>query len=131
MKALKDFISESMNENQNEKMSKTFEFDFTDIEAAKDLLESFKDKENAEVKDNKIKLTVSNENKASSEIESLSSKIKEIRSEQKNFSDEQYAQKTKKLESKLSEIDEFLKEIDTNEKVEKKEETKDDENNKE
>ena len=122
MKALKDFISESINEEAKEsKMSKTFEFDFTDIEGAKEILDSFKDKENVEIDENKLKLTISDTNKATSEIDTLTSKIKDIRGAQKNFSDESYAQKTKKLESKLSEVDEFLKEIDTATETEKKE----------
>jgi len=112
MKHLEDYINESINLNESEE-SKSITFDFSDLENAKETLDSLKDQEGCEIEDNKLTVTITQDNvdKLDTVQDILQKYTDTIRSSVKRSSDEQYAQKTKKFAEKLAEFNETLDKI--------------------
>lgn len=125
MKSLKEYLIESnVIESSECTDSKTFIFDFTDIENGEETVKSLEGKENYSIDGNKVTVTICNGKETDTEI--LKQAIESIRKQSKNASNEQYAQKTKALATKLSELFDYQDSLAEQSKEEetKKEETK-------
>ena len=107
MKHLQEFINEQIEDS----CKKSITFDFTDLEDGEDTLKSFEDKENCEVKDNK--LTVSVCNKLDSVQDILQQYGDKLRRSSKATNDESYAKKVKKFNSKVEELNNAIEEMNS------------------
>ena len=113
MKSLLEFINEQAEINEAASKSKTFTFNFKDLENGEDTLKSFEEKENCKIEDNKLTITVNDDNfdKLTEIVDSLKKYSDTIRKSQKVSSDEQYAQKTKSFEDKVNELTIAIEEL--------------------
>jgi len=133
MKSLQEFIIEKAEIDVTEaKESNEIVFNFDDLENAKETLDSLKDQEGCEIEDNKLTVTITQDNvdKLDTVQDILQKYTDTIRSSVKRSSDESYAQKTKKFAEKLAEFNETLDKIANpeDENDDKKEETDKDKN---
>lgn len=112
MKSLQDFIIESGEINEG-KDTASITFDFTDLENAKETIESIQDKEGVEVDDQKVTVTINKDNvaKLDSVQDILQQYSETIRNSTKRTNDEQYAQKTKSFAEKVGELNDAIDEI--------------------
>lgn len=119
MKSLKAYLMESNGCDSGKcTESKTFTFDFTDIENGEETVKSLEGKENYAIDGNKVTVTVCKDCKT--DIEILQQAIEHARHSQKVSSNEQYAQKTKKLEATLGELFDYQDELENQEELEDK-----------
>ena len=119
MRSLKEYLIESnVSEAAECTDSKTFTFDFTDIENGEETVKSFEGKENYAIDGNKVTVTICKDKETDTEI--LQQAVQSIRKQQKNSSNEQYAQKTKKLEVTLGELFDYQDELENQEDLEEK-----------
>ncbi len=113
MKSLQDFIIESSQEINEGKDTASITFDFTDLENAKETIESIQDKEGVSVDGDKVTITINKDNVA--KLESVQDILQQysstIRKSQKRSSDEQYAQKTVAFEKKVGELNDAIDKI--------------------
>ena len=113
MRTLKDYILESTYIAEAED-SKSITFDFTDLENAKETIESLNGKEGVETSENSITVTVTADNavKLTTVQDILQQFAQTVRSSQKRYSDEKYAQKTKSFETKVGELNDAIDEFE-------------------
>ena len=113
MRTLKDYILESTYIAEAEN-SKSITFDFTDLENAKETIESLNGKEGVETSENSITVTVTADNavKLTTVQDILQQFAQTVRSSQKRYSDEKYAQKTKSFETKVGELNDAIDEFE-------------------
>lgn len=129
MKTLLEYLQEKTEIIEASEESKTFEFNFNDIENKDDILKSFTDMDNVEVDGDVVKLTVSKDNMTDPALEILQSTIERLRKSSQSINNEQYAQKTKNLKVRLSEVFDYIDTLNDNEEEEEgnKEDKEDDE----
>ena len=112
MKHLQDYIIEQAQVNEAA-ASKSITFDFTDLENAKETIDSLKEKEGVTVDGDKltVEVTADNVDKLDTVQDILQQYSDTLRNSQKRSSDEQYAQKTVSFEKKVGELNDALDEI--------------------
>lgn len=132
MKSLLEYIKEQQ-EEKNTSSSKTFKFNFKDMEGAKEAIESFNsaagENLNYSSDESSISFTLTKENfaEATTFITAVKDYIKKLGTNTvKRSSDSQYADKVHKMEDKIDEMDKIIADFSTEEKTEEPE-TKDDE----
>ena len=108
MKHLQEFINEQINITEASEESKSFTFDFTDMENGEDIVKSLTDKENVTVDGNKVTVEIKKDANIETVQDILQQSIQTLRKSQKSINDEAYAQKTAKLEKTLGEMNEFI-----------------------
>jgi len=113
MKRLQDFIIESSQEINEGKDTASITFDFTDLENAKETIESIQDKEGVEVDDQKVTVTINKDNVAKLDTvqDILQQYAETIRNSNKRSENEEYAQKTKAFAEKVGEFNDALDKI--------------------
>ena len=113
MKRLQDFIIESSQEINEGKDTASITFDFTDLENAKETIDSIQDKEGVEVDDQKVTVTINKDNVAKLDTvqDILQQYAETIRNSNKRSENEEYAQKTKAFAEKVGEFNDALDKI--------------------
>ena len=128
MKSLLEYIREQQ-EEQKTVSSKTFKFNFKDMEGAKEAIESFNsaagENFNYSSDENSISFTLTKDNfaEASAFITAVKDYIKKLSTNTvKRSSDSQYADRVHKMEDKLNELDNLITDFSTEEKTEEPDE---------
>ena len=125
MKSLKDFLIESKSNDETPE-SKSFTFNFADMENADDIIKSLEENDNVSIDDKKVSVTVSKDANIDTVQDILQQSIQTLRKSSKSINDEQYAQKTAALERTLGEMNDFIDEL--NDEPEENEEDNKEEN---
>lgn len=117
MKTLVDYIKEACEDGSCK--SKTFKFNFTDLESAEDTIKAVqeiadKDGVKVEIEDNIVNVTVdaNDTDKAEGLFELLQDYSHKRMSDSKRASDESYAQKTSKFEATLNKWRDFIDDLE-------------------
>lgn len=110
MKSLKDFLIESKSNDETPE-SKSFTFNFADMENADDIIKSLEENDNVSIDDKKVSVTVSKDANIDTVQDILQQSIQTLRKSSKSINDEQYAQKTAALERTLGEMNDFIDEL--------------------
>jgi len=112
MKHLQEFISEAIEVVEASEESKSFTFDFTDIENGEETVKSLEEKENVSIEDQKVTVTIKKDVNIDTVQDILQQAIQVARKSQKSINDESYAQKTAKLEKTLGEMNDFIDKVE-------------------
>lgn len=130
MKTLLDYIKESCEDGSCK--SKTFKFNFTDLESAEDTIKAVqeiadKDGVKVDVEDSIVKVTVDagNTDKAEGLFELLQDYSHKRMSDSKRASDESYAQKTSKFAGVLNKWREFIYDLEAGDEEDDKKDDSD------
>ena len=124
MKSLAQYIKEAAEETTSPS-SKTFNFNFADLEGADDTIKSLQDMSadgvTIEVDDKKVKVTVSKDSLDAGQkvFELLQDFVHARRNDQKVASDESYAQKVKKFEETVASFFNYADDAATEEEEQK------------
>lgn len=124
MKTLAQYIKEAAEET-TAPSSKTFNFNFADLEGADDTIKSLQDMSadgvTIEVDDKKVKVTVSKDSLDAGQkvFELLQDFVHARRNDQKVASDESYAQKVKKFEETVASFFNYADDAATEEEEQK------------
>jgi len=114
MKTLVEYIREAAEEKNTAPSSKTFNFNFADLEGAEDTIKSLQemsaDGVTIEVDEKKVKVTVSKDSLEAGQkvFELLQDFAHARRKDQKVASDESYAQKVKKFEETVASFFDYV-----------------------
>ena len=112
MKRLQEFISEAIEVNEASEESKSFTFDFTDLENAEDIVKSLENREGVTVDGTKVSVEIKKGSNIINVQDILQQSIQTLRKSQKSVNDETYAQKTAKLEKTLGEMNDFIDKVE-------------------
>lgn len=112
MKRLQEYISEAIKVVEASEESKSFTFDFTDMENGEDIVKSLTDQENVTVDGNKVTVEIKKDAKIDTVQDILQQSIQTLRKSQKSINNETYAQKTAKLEKTLGEMNDFIDKVE-------------------
>ena len=112
MKSLQEFISEAITVIEASEESKSFTFDFTDMENGEDIVKSLADREGVTVDGNKVTVEIKKGTNVTNAQDILQQSIQTLRKSQKSINDETYAQKTAKLEKTLGEMNDFIDKVE-------------------
>ena len=112
MKRLQEFISEAIEVNEASEESKSFTFDFTDLENAEDIVKSLENREGVTVDGSKVTVEIKKDSNVVNVQDILQQSIQTLRKSQKSINDETYAQKTAKLEKTLGEMNDFIDKVE-------------------
>ena len=112
MKRLQEFISEAIEVNEASEESKSFTFDFTDLENAEDIVKSLENREGVTVDGTKVSVEIKKGSNITNVQDILQQSIQTLRKSQKSVNDETYAQKTAKLEKTLGEMNDFIDKVE-------------------
>lgn len=112
MKSLQEFVNEQMTVEAAEE-SKSFTFDFTDIENGEETAKSLAELNQSEVsvEDKKVTVTIKKDSNIETAQDILQQAIQAARKSNKANSYEDYAQKTAKLEKTLGEMNDFIDQV--------------------
>jgi len=112
MKTLKEYINENVNINEETEESKSFTFDFTDMENAEDIVKSLENREGVTIEGTKVTVEIKKDANVINVQDILQQSIQTLRKSQKSINDESYAQKTAKLEKTLGEMNDFIDKVE-------------------
>lgn len=112
MKRLQEFISEAIEVVEASEESKSFTFDFTDIENGEETVKSLENREGVTVDGNKVTVEIKKDANITNVQDILQQAIQILRKSQKSINDETYAQKTAKLEKTLGEMNDFIDKVE-------------------
>ena len=112
MKRLQEFISEAINVIEASEESKSFTFDFTDLENAEDIVKSLENREGVTVDGTKVSVEIKKGSNVTNVQDILQQSIQTLRKSQKSINDETYGQKTAKLEKTLGEMNDFIDKVE-------------------
>jgi len=112
MKHLQEFISEAINVTEASEESKSFTFDFTDLENAEDIVKSLENREGVTIDGTKVSVEIKKGANITNVQDILQQSIQTLRKSQKSVNDETYAQKTAKLEKTLGEMNDFIDKVE-------------------
>lgn len=112
MKRLQEFISEAINVIEASEESKSFTFDFTDLENAEDIVKSLENREGVTVDGTKVSVEIKKGSNITNVQDILQQSIQTLRKSQKSINDETYGQKTAKLEKTLGEMNDFIDKVE-------------------
>ena len=112
MKHLQEFISEAINVIEASEESKSFTFDFTDLENAEDIVKSLENREGVTVDGTKVSVEIKKGANVTNVQDILQQSIQTLRKSQKSINDETYGQKTAKLEKTLGEMNDFIDKVE-------------------
>ena len=112
MKHLQEFISEAIEVKEASEETKSFTFDFTDMENGEDIVKSLTDREGVTVDGNKVTVEIKKDTNVTNVQDILQQSIQTLRKSQKSINDETYAQKTAKLEKTLGEMNDFIDKVE-------------------
>jgi len=112
MKRLQEFISEAIEVKEASEESKSFTFDFTDMENGEDIVKSLTDREGVTVDGNKVTVEIKKDTNVTNVQDILQQSIQTLRKSQKSINDETYGQKTAKLEKTLGEMNDFIDKVE-------------------
>ena len=112
MKRLQEFISEAINVIEASEESKSFTFDFTDMENGEDTVKSLENREGVTIDGNKVTVEIKKGSNVTNVQDILQQTIQMLRKSQKSINDELYAQKTAKLEKTLGEMNDFIDKVE-------------------
>ena len=112
MKSLQNFINETLNLFENSETTK-ITFDFTDIENAKEIIDSLNEKEGVTVDDFKVTINVNKDNATKLEsVQDILQQYVQNLKKSKNFNTyESYANKVNKIEITIGKLNDCLDEI--------------------
>lgn len=129
MKNLTTFINEKFSKSTNaineSDESKEIRFNFTDLENAKETIESLEKMDNVTKKsDNEIVVTVTSDNadKLDTVVDILQQYAETLRHSSKRSSSETYAQKTIKFQKSVEELNDTIDELTSGDSEEKEDE---------
>lgn len=111
MKHLQEYISEAIKVVEASEESKSFTFDFTDIENGEETVKSLDGQEGVTIDGNKVTIEIKKDASIDTAQDILQQAIQVARKSQKSINDETYAQKTAKLEKTLGEMNEFIDKV--------------------
>ena len=112
MKHLQEYISEAIKVVEASEESKSFTFDFTDLENAEDIVKSLENREGVTVDGNKVSVEIKKDANVTNVQDILQQSIQTLRKSQKSINDETYGQKTAKLEKTLGEMNDFIDKVE-------------------
>ena len=112
MKRLQEFISEAINVIEASEESKSFTFDFTDMENGEDTVKSLENREGVTIDGNKVTVEIKKGSNVTNVQDILQQTIQMLRKSQKSINDVLYAQKTAKLEKTLGEMNDFIDKVE-------------------
>ena len=112
MKRLQEFISEAIEVVEASEESKSFTFDFTDLENAEDIVKSLENREGVTIDGNKVSVEIKKGANITNVQDILQQSIQTLRKSQKSINDETYGQKTAKLEKTLGEMNDFIDKVE-------------------
>jgi Zn-dependent metalloprotease len=112
MKRLQEFISEAIEVKEASEETKSFTFDFTDMENGEDIVKSLTDREGVTVDGNKVTVEIKKDTNVTNVQDILQQSIQTLRKSQKSINDETYGQKTAKLEKTLGEMNDFIDKVE-------------------
>ena len=112
MKHLQEYISEAIEVVEASEESKSFTFDFTDMENGEETVKSLADREGVTVDGNKVTVEIKKDANVTNVQDILQQAIQILRKSQKSVNDETYAQKTAKLEKTLGEMNDFIDKVE-------------------
>jgi len=112
MKHLQEFISEAIEVKEASEETKSFTFDFTDMENGEDIVKSLTDREGVTVDGNKVTVEIKKDTNVTNIQDILQQSIQTLRKSQKSINDETYGQKTAKLEKTLGEMNDFIDKVE-------------------
>ena len=112
MKHLQEYISEAIEVVEASEESKSFTFDFTDLENAEDIVKSLTDIECVIVDGSKVTVEINKDSDITNVQDILQQSIQTLRKSQKSINDETYGQKTAKLEKTLGEMNDFIDKVE-------------------
>ena len=112
MKRLQEFISEAINVIEASEESKSFTFDFTDLENAEDIVKSLENREGVTIDGSKVSVEIKKGANITNVQDILQQSIQTLRKSQKSINDETYGQKTAKLEKTLGEMNDFIDKVE-------------------
>jgi hypothetical protein len=112
MKRLQEFISEAIKVVEASEESKSFTFDFSDMENAEDIVKSLENREGVTIDGNKVSVEIKKGANITNVQDILQQSIQTLRKSQKSVNDETYAQKTAKLEKTLGEMNDFIDKVE-------------------
>ncbi len=112
MKRLQEFISEAINVIEASEESKSFTFDFTDMENGEDTIKSLENREGVTIDGNKVTVEIKKGSNITNVQDILQQTIQMLRKSQKSINNELYAQKTAKLEKTLGEMNDFIDKVE-------------------
>ena len=124
MKTLKDYIIEANDDkDQNNSTTTTteapdipesqmFTLDFNELEGADDIIKQLEGKDNIEIADKKVVITVKRDEEFCPEcLELLNKYASDLRKESRNATYESYAQLTKRFANTVGELNKYIDEI--------------------
>ena len=112
MKRLQEFISEAIKVVEASEESKSFTFDFSDMENAEDIVKSLENREGVTIDGNKVSVEIKKGANITNVQDILQQSIQTLRKSQKSINDETYGQKTAKLEKTLGEMNDFIDKVE-------------------
>ena len=112
MKRLQEFISEAIEVVEASEESKSFTFDFTDLENAEDIVKSLENREGVTIDGSKVSIEIKKGANITNVQDILQQSIQTLRKSQKSINDETYGQKTAKLEKTLGEMNDFIDKVE-------------------
>ena len=112
MKHLQEYINEAIEVIEASEESKSFTFDFTDMENGEDIVKSLTDREGVTIDGNKVTVEIKKGANVTNAQDILQQSIQTLRKSQKSINDETYAQKTAKLEKTLGEMNDFIDKVE-------------------
>ena len=112
MKHLQEYISGAIEIIEASEESKSFTFDFTDMENNEEIIKSLENRDNLTIDGKKVIVTIKKDVNIDTIQDILQQSIQTLRKSSKAVNDETYASKVSKLEKTLGEMNEFIDEVE-------------------